>query len=257
MKKMFYSMTVILFLVAACAPTGEAPPAEAPAAATPEPKPTNTPVPPEPTDIPTQTPTPGPEIIFEDGFEGEVLGDGWVFIREEPQRWSLTDMPGYMQILMQPYGFGSGNPHNLLVRDAPDGKFMIETHLVFEPRSNYQIAAIVIYQDDGNVLQLGRAYCDNPTNCVGNGIYFDNFIDYGFTGDNHAFSVNNPGEIYLRLERDGQNFKGYYSEDGEEWFEIATHNNPLSVDKVGFMAGQSYEPAVFANFDYFRIYELP
>lgn len=250
------SIVVMLFLsviACACASTPQPAPTSPPASNTPEPPAdTATPEPPPP----TETPVPGPVMIFKDDFESE-LEEGWTFIREEPQRWSLTNEPGFMQILMQPYGFGSGNPHNLLVRDAPQGHFMIETRLVFEPRSNFQIAAIVIYQDDGNVLQLGRAYCENPTGCVGNGIYYDNFIEYGFTGENHSFTVQDPGEIYLRLERDGQDFKGYYSEDGSEWYEIATQTNPLSVDRVGLMAGQSYEPAVYANFDYFKVYEMP
>ena len=54
-----------------------------------------------------------------------------------------------------------------------EADFAIETHMLFEPTTNYQFAGLVIWQDEFNFLQFGRAFCDNEGTCVGNGIYFD------------------------------------------------------------------------------------
>jgi hypothetical protein len=81
------------------------------------------------------------------------------------------------------------------VRDAPEGSFEIETYLVFDPRSNYQIAGILVYQDDKNAVQFGRAYCDNPQGCVGNGLYYDSFQNGGFAGGNFAINTQSAGTI--------------------------------------------------------------
>ena len=253
MKHKIIVFVLIFVLLAAC---GGAQPAEQAAEptdipATEPPPATDTPIPPPP----TETPQPGPELVFEDDFEGE-FGEGWSWVREEKNRWSLTEAPGYLQILLQPYGLGGGYPHNMLTREAPDYDFEIETLLVFEPRSNYQIAGLLLYQDEYNAVQFGRAFCGNP-NCVGNGLYYDNFIEGNFTGDNFAINIDNPSEVYLKVRRQGTIYTALYSEDGENWIEMGAHDNMMALSSIGLIAGQSYEPAVLAKFDYFRLYQLP
>lgn len=209
-----------------------------------------------PSPPPAENVAPGPELLFVDDFEAPLDG-AWTWVREEPNRWSLSNAPGFMQILLQPDGLGGGFPRNLLLLEAPEGEFEIETRLVFEPRSNYQIAALVIYQDDGNALQFGRAYCDGQAVCVGDGLYFDKLQGGSTAGENFATALPDTTAIYIKLHRKGARFTAFFSEDGDTWQRIGEHTSTLSVDSIGLVAGQSNESAVYAEFDYFRVYQLP
>lgn len=254
---------------------------------TPTPKPTDTPVPtetptpkptdtPEPTDtptsepthtpVPTDTPVPVPStatptaespILFRDDFDG-VLAAGWGWVREDPTHWNLSDVPGSLRIILQPGGIGGfarAPANNLLFRKAPEGNFEIATLVRFTPTSNFQFAGLLIYQDDSNALAFGRAYCNSPDVCVGNGIYFDS-AQFGEYGENYATATANQAQAYLRLRREGSTYTGYYSEDGTNWTTIGQHTNNLTPLQVGLIAAQAYEAETTADFDYFSIEAL-
>ena len=133
-----------------------------------------------------------------DDFNGP-LANGWYWVNQNPSKWNLTENPGFLRIYTADTGTGG---ENLLLRPVSNGDLMIKTHLIFEPDSNYQIAGLVIYQDGSNFLQLGRAFCDNPEGCAGNGIYFDSIIGGEWTGINFATPIDQSSEVY-RLERRG------------------------------------------------------
>jgi regulation of enolase protein 1 (concanavalin A-like superfamily) len=141
------------------------------------------------------------------------------------------------------------------------GDFTIETRVLFEPATNFQFAGLVVYQDDLNTLALGRAFCDVEGVCVGNAVYFDYIADGNWTGGNFGTSIDNPSDVYLRLERRGEMVRAFYSIDGSiSWYEIGTHWIPadFQVNGVGLMAGQDYDTSdenVSAYFDYFAVTE--
>jgi beta-xylosidase len=231
---------------------------------TPAPEPTDTPIP-EPTDtpVPTDTPIPepptatpaaGPAILFRDDFEG-VLAIGWGWVREDPTHWNLTDVSGSVRIILQPGGLNTAN--NLLLREAPAGNFEMATLVRFTPTSNFQFAGLLIYQDDSNAIQFGRAFCNAPDVCVGNGIYFDNIQHGEFSGSNYATATANPSQAYLRLRREGTTYTGYHSEDGTNWTVIGQHTSNLTPLRVGLIAAQASEAEITADFDYFTIEALP
>jgi regulation of enolase protein 1 (concanavalin A-like superfamily) len=217
----------------------------------PGPTPTNTPVP----KLPTTTPTLGSSIVFHDDFGG-TLADDWGLVREVSTHWSLTAKPGFWRITLQPGGTGNlatQPPNNVLLRKAPGGNFEIATLVYFTPTSNYQFAGLIIYQDDSNAVQFGRAFCNVADICVGNGIYFDNTQ----SGKNYATAISNPSKVYLRLQREGTTYTGYYSEDGTNWTMVGQHTNNLNSLRVGLIATQAYESETTADFDYFTIKTLP
>ena len=231
--------------------------------------PTSTPVPPTPTsppptqtkaptppETPTVPPTAGPVILFRDDFDGS-LAAGWGWVREDPAHWNLADVPGSMRIILQPGGLIFNTANNLLLREAPASNFEIATLVRFTPTSNFQFAGLLIYQDPSNAIQFGRAFCNWPDKCVGNGIYFDN-IQYGeLGGSNYATVTPNPSQAYLRLRREGATYTGYYSEDGANWTVIGQHTSNLTSFRVGLIAAQAYEAETIADFDYFTIQALP
>jgi serine/threonine protein kinase len=190
------------------------------------------------------------EDNFTDNFENQ-LGEGWTWLAEDPARWSLSEEPGWLQIIASDASFdGPSFPMNILLRNPPEGDFEVTTLLRFSPTSNFQFAGILVFQDKGNALQFGRAFCDLADTCVGDGIYFDHFQD-GFIQSNHKAPINGS-EIHLRLQRVGNTYTGYYSQDGENWTSIGEHMREFSQIQIGLMAAQAAEQ-IPARFDYFRL----
>ena len=214
--------------------------------------PINSPVP-----LPTSTPTiettaetPSAEN-FQDDFVGQ-LAEGWTWLAEDPAKWSLSAVDGSLQIIASDASFdGPYLPLNILLRDAPPGDFEISTALHFTPTSNFQVAGLIVFQDQGNVLQLGRAFCDVVNACVGDGVYFDNFENGSVTGSNYHVAFQGS-VIYLRLRREGNTYTGYYSEDGQNWSITGEHVREISQARVGLIAAQA-STEIPAVFDYFTM----
>lgn len=250
-------MLLITILLSACS---------VPATPVPEPTailaPTNTSVPPAtetPTPIPpTLTPEPSPTpdpLLFKDEFEGS-LGEGWQWLREKPQAWSLTNNPGWLEIQTSAGSVGNGNLDNLFLRQAPEGNFELETILKFSPISDYQIAGLLIYESAANFVQFGRAFCDAPQ-CANDGFYMDMVVGGSMIPENFAVSAPATDTVYLRLRREGNTYTTYSSEDGQQWKLIGSHKSEMKPMFVGLVAGQGYAGSQPAQFDYFVINALP
>ncbi len=238
---------LVLLLSGACGTAALPQPAPA---ATAVPPPTETSLPPSPTAEPP-TPTPDP-LIFRDDFEGS-LDPSWHWLREKPRYWSLTNNPGWLEIMARAGGLPAGTMTNVLLRDAPQGNFELETRLNFTPRGNYQFAGLVIYDDAKNMITFGRAFCNNPA-CAGDGFYLDNTVDGFLNPENFATSAPAVDVVYLRLRRVGEALTGLASKDGITWTMIGTHRRESSPLFVGLVSGQALGSVPKpAQFDYFII----
>ncbi len=188
---------------------------------------------------------------FQDDFDKQ-LAEGWTWLAEDPTKWSLSKTAGSLQIMASDASFdGPYLPLNILLRDAPTGDFEISTALHFTPTSNFQAAGLVVFQDQGNVLQLSRAFCDVVNSCVGDGVYFDNFENGSTTGSNYHVAFHGS-VIYLRLRRVGNTYTGYYSEDGQNWIMTGKHVRDFSKAQIGLIAAQA-PTEIPAVFDYFTV----
>jgi branched-chain amino acid transport system substrate-binding protein len=210
-----------------------------------------------PTNPPPPSPTPAaaigisPGAGFRDDFDGQ-LADGWTWLAEDPSKWSLSAVDGGLQITASDASLdGSALPPNILVRDVPAGDFEITTLLHFAPTSNYQIAGLIIFQDQENALQFGRAFCNTPDMCLGDGVYMDNYENGSLVGSNQKTPFRGEG-IYLRLQRAGNIYSGYFSADGEAWTKTGEQVRDFSQIRVGLIAAQA-PVAIPAVFDYFSI----
>lgn len=244
-------------------PTNSATPASSPTpAGLPTASPTRT-VSPTPvfTPTPSRTAPPLPESGFRDDFDWE-LDENWKWYYPDEQYVSLTLSPGYLRIYPQAGGLPDGKPRNLFLANAPQGDFEISTQVFFEPDSNYQFAGLVVYTDERNALQfgIGFAECEDELNCLGRALYFSSFQD-GAPGSETIATLDGEGEqVYLRIRREGKNYRAEYSLDAIEWQEAGVLTNPLTPVWVGLFTGQSergYDPAVYAEFDFFRLSLLP
>jgi hypothetical protein len=204
--------------------------------------------------IPTLAPTePAPVQVaqlvdgpsFRDDFQG-ALQEGWSWLNEHPDHWSLRDVPGALRLVTVP----GTSWTNALVRDAPPGDFEITTQIRFEPTANFAGAMLFVRASDGDAVLVGRAYCDLD-GCAGNAIYFDRVLAGEVVGNNYATPVESSSEAYLRLRREGDVFAAFYSADGETWEAIGEHKGTFRFPQVGLVAHNSplEIPADFAFFE--------
>ena len=199
-----------------------------------------------------------PGNYWREDFTGPELNPEWYWPNGDPGGWSLTDY-GFLWL---PLSHGGTSGGNLLLKGIQNGDFSVKTHIInFQPTANYQFAGLVIYQDGGNFLQLGRAYCEPSATCVGNGIYFD-YVEGDVIGGhpNFATSIDSPDEVYLLLERQGSMVRGSYSYDGESWTEIGTHEVPADFQpgQIGIVGSQDFDELdadISAEFDFVELTE--
>lgn len=251
MKRLYIALTFSFFIVACGTPSQ---PSTAPP----------TPVPPTQTEAATQPPTdtalPPTEAnlepaTFRDDFE-DSLAEGWQWLHEDASNWSLTEVPGSLQLNILGGEVSDDSLTNLLLRDAPAGDFQIETKVTVHPQADYQIAGLIIYESPGNFIQAGRAFCDLADTCVGEGLYLDHYEDGNFIVPNITVAYTEE-EVYLRLSRLGDSYSFQTSSDGSEWTtrgEITGKINPM---QIGLVAAQNTTEPIPAVFDYFEVTSLP
>lgn len=192
-----------------------------------------------------------------DDFSSTSLDNRWSWIREDPSYWSLTSRSGFLRLTTQQ---AYSEINNLLVQDAPLNDYEIQTRLMFTPTENFQIAGLLVYQDDNNFLTLGRAFCDaSIPGCVGNGIYFDHKEDGDLIGSNYAMTTAVPGEAYLKLVRHGMDYTGYVSADGNQWTLVGVHTVTINPTKVGLRVSNQItgDSEIAADFDFFGLIDKP
>lgn len=196
-------------------------------------------------------------LIFGDNFDDQ-LGEGWEWLYEDKDNWSLTNNPGWLEINA---GFGlvnGGNIKNLLLRPIPEGNFEMETRLKFKPIEEMEFAGLLIFENAANHIQFGRAFCHAPS-CTGDGIYFENMFRGSWNVENFESDAEDMEIVYLRLRREGNNFTAYVSKNGSDWQLIGTHTTEMNPLSVGLISGQSFQRDSQnpAHFDYFVIRDLP
>jgi len=249
MKRNLFILVLAVIVLPACAKSGIAPiPTNPPAALQ--------------TEIPTQgiidlsaKPTPGP-LIFRDDFK-DVLDSSWQWTRENNKNWSLIANPGWLEIMAGPGSVGAGDMENLLMRQAPAGNFELEASLKFKPTANNQFSGLIIYESAKSFVQFGRGFCDTPK-CTGDGYYMDLVSGGNSTPENSTAKAIENDTVALRLQRQGNLFTAFVSENGAEWKVIGTNNDSLMPLFVGLVAGQAKNnPPIPALFDYFVVNALP
>ena len=191
-----------------------------------------------------------------DDFNG-VLTPGWSWVDEDWTRWNLKDAPGALRIITQGESlYGANKSKNLLLRDAPAGDFEITTKVAFDPQNNFQGAGILIYQDEDNFALITRAFC-NICLGSGSGIFLDNEMNGKLDVDSGSRIAVSLQTTWLKLQKEGTTYTGFYSADGENWDELGRVENPMSPTKVGLTANNSQVdpnvPQIPADYDFFTV----
>jgi beta-xylosidase len=248
MKTKLFILILAVIVLSACGTSGNLPaPTNPPAAPATVPPATNV--------VLSPKSTPGP-VIFKDDFTG-ALDSNWQWTREDNKNWSLTSNPGWLEIKVGSGSVSDGGIANLLMRQAPAGNFELETTLKFKPVANNQFAGLIIYESAKAYVQFGRGFCDGAK-CTGDGYYMDLVSGGSSIPANSTQKASDNDTVTLRLQREGNLFTAFISENGGEWKVIETNNNSLMPLSVGLVAGQGMNATpVPAQFDSFVINALP
>jgi len=203
-----------------------------------------------PATSPSSTVPGAPACTWRDDFAVEV-DPRWSWVREDPTHWSLSARPGFLRITTQAGGLFSAanNARNLLLQDAPDGDWTVETRLVFSPAQNFHSAGLLAYQDDDNYVLLAHGFCDlQPPYCVGNGVYFD--LEEDGASGGHAVVPIAAETLYLRLGRSDEAYQASVSSDGIDWTPVGQYSpaEPFASLRLGLVATSA--PEIPADFDY-------
>lgn len=202
---------------------------------------------------PPSTEPVGTTVQFEDGFDGSLDGT-WAWFLENPDNWSLTAEPGWLQLV------AGDTEQNLLLRDAPNDAYEISTLLRFAPTSNFQFAGLVVgpASDATTLLQFGRAYCDPAIpSCIGDGVYFDDLLAGEQLRNATAELPPETDTLHLRVVFDGTSYLASFSTDGDVWQLVGEHVGAFGDARIGLVAHQGFQEPAAAQFDYVTVMSPP
>jgi hypothetical protein len=184
-------------------------------------------------------------------------GGAWSWIVQSSATATVTDGQLKLSVPASPTGL------RLFLRAAPSGNWRIETKLHHDH---------VPIGDATSTYAAGGAglYIRNSSNSRGFAAYV--IYDNGWRSYVHSWSSNsaiNSGEggygfiypqrgNYLRIEKQGTDYRFYFSYDGHQWYLMTTETISTyvgAVDQVGFCTLTSVAILMYA--DYFRVTALP
>ncbi|GEM_PF-516315 len=148
------------------------------------------------------------------------LADGWRFIRENTANKKLLG-ENKLQMVTLPGDLGEHTTaQNVLLRDAPKGDFIATVKVNNSALAkNYQTIALTAYANDTRVISTMRRHHGG----LGGNVF--ELFSYNGGYDEKKLSDNKKdGAAWLKLERVGDTFTGYYSYDNLNWVKIGTAN---------------------------------
>ncbi len=203
----------------------------------------------------TRTPTPTPTLLpctWRDDFASSTLNSAWRWVRETANHWSLLPAsPGYLRITTQAGDLSQNNntARNILVQTAPAGDFEISTLTAINPAQNFQQAVLLVYQDDDNVIRIGRSYSNrNQVELV---------YEVGGILRSVVYWPVSTTLTFLRVVKTGTTYTAYYGGDGLTWTQFAQVTDvafpEVQVGLGAWNGAGSNAAEIPADFDWFCI----
>jgi hypothetical protein len=198
-------------------------------------------------------------LLFRDEFDGSALGAGWTEVRDP----DYTVSGGRLNWTVEDTDLvGPGNNAGLLLRDAPDGKWTVETKLTIDlgvdEVRNFQQGGLVAYVNDDEFLRLSHVAIWNTRQTeFGKEMPYAGRLSYGGT------IIGPPSDTtWLRLthrtDRNGEHeIQASTSTDGRTWVHGGVWTLPAGSDiQIGLISHgrQGGPPPATSRFDWFRVY---
>ncbi|MDX6740368.1 family 43 glycosylhydrolase [Actinocorallia sp. A-T 12471] len=217
-------------------------------------------------------PQPGtPLTAHSDEFDGtgrpEVSDAAWSWIRGEKATAAVTGGGVLTWPTQAAELYRNDNSASVLLRDAPDGDFLVETKLTFDGRTGNQQAGIVLYENDNRFFKLAHSILPLQN---GGGAFLH---QTEFNKEAERLTATPPEAVYsgpmfggpatsvlwLRLAYtvvDGENrVRAASSTDGTHWTWAGAWSTPYRTKpRIGLVSMNA--AGATAQFDYVRTFRL-
>ena len=199
------------------------------------------------------------ELVFEDEFIGNRMRPEWRW--EDPQGGGTwAERQGYLEMRTEPgqdlwhgpNGRGGDMSAPRLLMRVP-GDFAIETRVRVTPQLR-EHGGLLIWKNANRFLRLEKT--SGPHAFRGD-VRFERHVGRIFNLRGRAAGLRNARELFLRLERRGNQFSSFASDDGIRWRSCGQTNVGMgeAVD-VGLHAlCPGNIPPTLTRFDYFRVFK--
>ena len=168
-------------------------------------------------------------------FGGHTTADGWTVKNEaanfgerattdnaDPYKITMTTGVGYVGVKE------SGEPENMWMIAAPEGDFTVTVKVSGILTHSYSSCLVGVYADGASVIQMSRRFhaslgkkAGSPANKLGTvGNIFDFYTYTTKYVEKYTADTNFDKPAWLRITREGDIFRGYYSYDGKTFTEM-------------------------------------
>jgi hypothetical protein len=202
-------------------------------------------------------PPPGGDSLFRDDFSGTIQA-GWSIDASSDADVDLSSRSGFARVLPPESPDPSAQtPMTLLLREM-NGDFVLVTRVEFQTITDLQLSGLIIKGDDDRTVVLGLFSATGARGSL-RGLFLR--ADRGPGVDpGRAIAPSDLDNVYLRIERAGDRYKGSYSGDGVAFTVVGELTNDLS-DHVSIGIGTAIDSRCTANcdqripadFDFFEI----
>ena len=200
------------------------------------------------------------ELVFDDEFIGNDMRPEWKWV-DPGGGGSWSERQGYLEMRAEPgqdlwHGSPSGQGGDM---DAPrllmevEGDFAIECRLRVSPDLR-EHGGLVVWKSPNAFVRLEKT--SGPHGFRGD-VRFERHVNRQYSLVGRGPGLRNVRELYLRLERRGNQFLGYASSDGTKWVSCGQTNvgmgNPVQIGMHTLCPGNI--PPTLTRFEYFRLFK--
>jgi cytochrome c len=154
------------------------------------------------------------------------------------------------------YGTGNTGPKNFMLQTPPSGDWTVETKVDASAlNEQYQQGGLIAYLDDANYVKLDFVTDNAAGSAVSRRIELRSEVGDVIQDPQPQVGSLTQGVWWLRLVKQGNTYRGFYSADGTAWTDLgqAVTNAPVASGKVGlFTLSGNQTASKTAKFDYFH-----
>ena len=199
------------------------------------------------------------EMVFEDEFIGNNMRPEWRW--DDPKGGgSWAERQGYLEMRTEPgqdlwHGpdgrSGDMSAPRLLMEIV--GDFAIETRMRISPQLR-EHGGLLVWKNPNRFLRLEKT--SGPHAFRGD-VRFERHVGRSFNLRGRSSGLRNVRELFLRVERRGNQFSSFASEDGIQWRSCGQTNvgmgNSVHVGVHALCPGNI--PPTLTRFDFFRVFK--
>ncbi len=201
-------------------------------------------------------PKPVSDVIFEDQFDRDSLGEMWELQNPDPARFALTDGKA-VSVATEP------EANRAILRQPISGDFVVTTKVTMELGWR-NVISIYAFADEKNYVALqivggeggAKKIVPHFTKYIGDQVNdINSYYDLKSVGDRDLKEAFGQSMVwFLQIERKGFKYIGRVSADGAEWTKIGTHTLIHKGDvRVGYGARSGGKTENVAEFDSFVV----